>query len=105
MSETQVVVRGTLKPDGTLELAEAPALPPGPVEVTVRALAVAEPPRENWWEYLQRARAELEAMGHQFSTAEEINAYIEDIRSDDDRIEEAYRQAEAIRANTEQHGC
>lgn len=55
------------------------------------------PGGENWWEYLQRARAELEAMGHPFSTEEEINSYIEELRSGDERIEEVYRQIEKDR--------
>jgi hypothetical protein len=51
---------------------------------------------------LQRARAELEASGHQFQTKEEIDAYIEDLRSGDERLEEIYRQIEEYRG--EQRG-
>jgi hypothetical protein len=94
MSPTQVVVRGTLKPDGTLELEERPGLPAGPVEVIVRSLPEARAGAEDWWQYLQRARAELEALGHRFSTGQEVNAYIEDLRSGDERIEEVYRRIE-----------
>jgi hypothetical protein len=53
----------------------------GPVEITVRPIAASEPGKENWWEYLQRSRAELEAEGHQFRSGEEIDAYIEVLRS------------------------
>jgi hypothetical protein len=42
-------------------------------------------------EYLQRARAELEAEGHEFRTGEEIDAYIEELRSGDERIEQINR--------------
>lgn len=91
MNLRQVVVRGTVKFDGTLEVEQPIALPPGPVEVVLRPLTAMPPQGENWWQYLQRARAELEAMGHHFSTGEEINAYIDDLRSGDERIEEAYR--------------
>jgi hypothetical protein len=51
-------------------------------------------PQEDWWQYLQRARAELEQLGHHFSTGEQINAYIEDLRSYDDPWEEAARTIE-----------
>jgi hypothetical protein len=93
MTPTQAVVHGTLKPDGTLELDERPALPPGPVEITLRPLGVSTAGQEDWWQYLQRARAELEAAGHHFRTKEEIDAEIDDLRSGDDRIERAYREA------------
>ena len=36
MNASQVLVRGTIKQDGALELAETLQLPPGPVEVLVR---------------------------------------------------------------------
>ena len=99
MSRAQVVVRGTLRPDGTLDLADRPALPAGPVEVVISALPMADDAREDWWHYLQRARAELEAAGHRFLTEDEVNASIAELRSswDDDRIDEIHRQAEAGR--------
>lgn len=75
---------GQLLPDGTLDLSAAPPFKSGPVEVTVRPLTKSNEPKEDWWEYLQRARAELEALGHRFSTKEEIDAYIEDLRRDRD---------------------
>jgi hypothetical protein len=36
MNETPNIVRGVLKPDGTLELDERPSMPAGRVEVTIR---------------------------------------------------------------------
>jgi hypothetical protein len=36
MSPAEIVVEGTLKPDGTLELDEKPSLPPGRVKVTLQ---------------------------------------------------------------------
>jgi len=38
MSLSEVVVEGTLKPDGTLELDRKPNLPPGRVQVIVQAI-------------------------------------------------------------------
>src|SRR5437763_1241552 len=94
MSLSEVVVRGMLKADGTLELVEAPPLAAGPGEVTIRPLAAASATQEDWWQYLQRARRELEAMGHRFASGEQVNAYIEDLRSDDEPGEEAARTVE-----------
>jgi hypothetical protein len=94
MAPSHAVIHGTLKPDGTLELEGRPALPPGPVEVIIRTLPQGGTTKEDWFQYLQRARAELEAAGCRFATAEEIHAYLDDLRSGDERIEEAYRQAE-----------
>jgi hypothetical protein len=73
MNTSQVLVRGTLNPDGVLVLEETPALPPGPVEVVIRALP-ASGSEEGWWEYLQRCRAEMLAQGHRFRSREEIDA-------------------------------
>lgn len=102
MSQTPNIVRGTLLPDGTLELAERPSLPAGPVEVTIRPFST--PARtsvsgENWWECLQRLRAEREASGVPFRTREEIDIEIEEMRSGGvDRIDEIWLQIEASRA-------
>ena len=90
-----ITVQSVVRPDGSLELPLLPALSSGPVEVTVRPLAGSPSTQENWWEYLQRARAELEAEGHEFRTGEEIDAYIEELRSGDDRIEQIYRTMNA----------
>lgn len=74
MHMEQAIVRGTLKPDGTLELAERPSLPAGPVEVLIRVQNEKATLEETWWEYLQRARGELLAQGFVFRTREEIDA-------------------------------
>jgi hypothetical protein len=83
---TPITVQGTVRPDGSLEFPPLSALPSGPVEVTVRPIPSSHDGEENWWEYLQRARAELEAEGHEFRTGEEIDSYIEELRSGDDPI-------------------
>ncbi len=90
MSGQPVVIHGNLRSDGSLELAAKPNLPPGPVEVTLRPLPVDQSGGGDWWEYLQKARAELEAAGHPFRTKEEIDADLADLRSGDERIEQAY---------------
>jgi hypothetical protein len=98
MASSPVVVQGTLKADGTIVPDQKPNLPPGRVELVIRAVSPAAGPQEDWWQYLQRARAELEAMGHRFRTKEEIDAEIEDLCSGEERLEEVYRQIEAARS-------
>jgi len=80
MATDQVVIRGTLKPDGSLELDCPPNLPAGPVEVVLRSLSSSVQSDEDWWQYLQRARAELEAKGGPFRTAEDIDTERQDFR-------------------------
>jgi hypothetical protein len=92
MATAYVVVRGILKPDGSLELESTPHLPAGPVEVVLRSLALPPQSSEDWWQYLQRVRAELEAAGTPFRTAEAIDQERQDFRGGEDRIEEMYRQ-------------
>ena len=82
MTGATQLVEGMIKPDGTMELRESIRLPPGQVRVTVEAVTSPERPTEDWWSYLEHARAELEAQGAMFSTGEEINQYIEQLRSD-----------------------
>jgi hypothetical protein len=101
MSTLPVVVQGTVQPDGTLVLDERLQLPTGRVQVTVQPLATSVPGGEDWWQFLQRARAELEKAGQGFRTQEEIEAEREDFRSGDERIEEVLRQVEAARASPE----
>jgi hypothetical protein len=101
MSLREVVVGGTLKPDGTLELDQKPDLSPGRVEVVLRPVQEPAPAEGDWWSHLQRVRAERGAAGYPFMNEEEVTAYVEDLRADDDRTEEAYRQAEEARKNEE----
>lgn len=84
MNVTQVV-EGTLKPDGSLEVTDKFDLPPGRVRVTVEVLNETSPAGEDWFEYLQRARAEREAAGAVFRTREEIDAEINAMRDEWDR--------------------
>src|SRR5205809_1015096 len=74
MNAVQVMVRGTLKPDGSLELLETPSLPPGPVEVLIRVVPTLKEGEESWFEWLVRARAEMVAKGFQPRSKEEIDA-------------------------------
>ncbi|HEX5270765.1 MAG TPA: hypothetical protein VFW33_09775 [Gemmataceae bacterium] len=91
-------VLGTVRPDGTLELDRKLDVPAGRVRVRVEALPPpAAAPAESLIEFVDRARREMEAAGHKFMTDEEGAAWIEELRAEDDRIEEVYRQAEEER--------
>ena len=102
MSLQEIVVAGTLKPDGTLELDQKPDLPPGRVTVVLRPESeAATPPQEDWWQFLQRTRRELEAAGHPFMNEEEVNAHMEWLRARD-QIDDLLRQADEGRPGREQ---
>ncbi|MGH7225901.1 MAG: hypothetical protein ACRELF_22000, partial [Gemmataceae bacterium] len=62
-------------------------------------------PAEGLVEFVERMRREMEAAGSHFMNDEEVSAWIEELRSEDDRIEEAYRQAEEERRPQERPGC
>lgn len=91
MSLHEIVVEGTLKPDGTLELDQKPNLSPGRVQVVLRPTQESAAAREGWWPYMQRVRAEREAAGYPFMTEEEVTAHIEWLR-EGDRIDDLLRQ-------------
>ncbi len=89
MSETQVEVTGTLQPDGTLVLDQKPRLPPGRVRVVLQTVAPTAAPSEGLVEFVNRVRRESEARGHRFMTDEEVAAWVEELRAEDDRVEQA----------------
>ncbi|MEX2121914.1 MAG: hypothetical protein WD847_20205 [Pirellulales bacterium] len=82
MKPSQVVVHGMLRPDGSIQLDSRPNLPAGPIEVVLRPLSVPVPAEDDWWQQLQRARAELEAVGGPFRTSEEIEEERQGFRED-----------------------
>jgi hypothetical protein len=101
MSRTEVIIQGMLHPDGTLELDQKPNLSPGRVTVVLRPESQPTPPQEDWWQFMQRARRELEAAGTHFMNEEEVNAHIEWLR-EGDRIDDLLRQADEERQRREQ---
>jgi hypothetical protein len=105
MNAAETVVHGSVRPDGSLQLDEKLRLPAGRVQITVQPVMESTTPKEDWWDYLQKARAEIEASGTKFRTAEEIEAEREDFRSGDDRAENLYRELESERRRQEQKGC
>jgi hypothetical protein len=101
MSHSQIEMTGTLQPDGTLVLDRRPDLPPGKVAVTLRAVAEAAPPTEDWWQMMQRIRAEREASGYPFLSESQMAEHLDALREDDDRIDRLHRDIERERRNQE----
>src|SRR5438477_11008 len=85
--------RAKFQPAGTLLLDQKPNLPAGRVRVVVQPLPVAAA-TEDWWQYLQRTRRQLEAINYPTMTAAEVESHVEWLRGDEDRIEEVYREIE-----------
>jgi hypothetical protein len=94
MSVTEVVVEGTLKSDGTLELDQKPNLSPGRVTVALRQESAPSATAEGWWPLMQRLRAEREAAGHPFMDESEMDAHVRWLRDDDERIDRIHREIE-----------
>lgn len=75
---TNETLGGVLLPDGTLELEHTPTLPAGRVNVTLEVvpmnLTADSSANDDWWNYLQRVRSEVEAAGGPFRSEEQIEA-------------------------------
>ena len=97
MSLNEMVIEGTLKPDGTLELDEKLNLPPGRVKVTVQT--------EDWLRYLKRCRAELEASGATFRRGVDIEAEIDEIRGESERVDGIRWEQEWAKHHPEAPSC
>lgn len=85
MNASQIILQGTVRPDGTLELPGKLNLPPGQVRVTVEVMNSPEATSEDWFHYLRRARAERESQGASFRSREEIDAEINMLRDEWDQ--------------------
>jgi len=80
MSAETVVLRGFVRADGTLDVPGKVTVTPGPVEVTVRAIAGAK--GEDLVTLLARIGAEQQASRHAARTREEIDADIRQMRDE-----------------------
>ena len=69
-----VTVQGTLRPDGTLELAQKVTLPPGQVTVTIQPAGAAAPAGRGLADVIDEIRKGQEARGFQGRGADEIEA-------------------------------
>lgn len=93
---TTETLTGLLKPDGTLELDEAPRLPAGRVEVVLHLLHAPDSCVEDWWGYLQRAR--LRRRPHASARGPQIEAERETFREEGDQRGDINRPTEEAQA-------
>ncbi len=105
MSVTEIVVQGTLNPDGTLELDDKPNLAPGRVTVVLRP--VPELPSDDpFWQRMQAIWDGQKARGFVPRSAQEVEAERRRVRQEWEermqRIEQVRAEAEAIRKTREQ---
>jgi hypothetical protein len=87
VSLSEVVMEGTLKPDGTLELDRKPKLSPGRVTVVLRQETDSPQMEEDWFQFLQNARKKMDQAGCHFMDEKEIQAHIDWLR-EGDRIDD-----------------
>jgi hypothetical protein len=95
MMDMPVTVQGTLKPDGTLELAQKLTLPPGQVMVTVQPMPTSTPWR-TLMDVMDEIRRRQKARGFQGRSAEEIDAGLQEGEAEYEQRMQAL-QAQTIR--------
>jgi hypothetical protein len=74
MNLNEVVIEGTLKPDGTLELDQKPGLAPGRVKVTLQPAQAGAHRQRGLADVIDEIRHGQQARGFQGRSAEEIEA-------------------------------
>jgi hypothetical protein len=95
MSASAVTLEALLRPDGTLELTERIALPPGRVQVTITPFPEL-PPDDPFWQRMQARWAAQRARGHSPRGAPEVAEERQAVR---DEWEARMRRIEQIQAD------
>ena len=72
MSYDTVVIQGTLKPDGIVELDEIPAMTPGRVQVTLQPVLEGSSPQGGLANAIEEMRQYQQSVGYQARTPEEM---------------------------------
>ena len=93
MSLNSVIVMGTLRADGTLELDERPTLAPGRVQVAIvpAQIPAASGSRRTLLDVLDEIRTGQTARGYQGRSIEEMKADEAARRAEDEEYEERWR--------------
>src|SRR5438046_2518613 len=89
MSLIPVVVEGTLKPDGTLELDQKPSLSPGRVTVMLQPVQATQSHGRGLAQVIDEIRQDQQARGFQGRSADEIEA---GLREGDDDYEKKMQE-------------
>jgi hypothetical protein len=101
----EIVVEGTLNPDGTLELDKRVALVPGRVLVTVVSLPDL-PKSDPFWDRMQAIWADQKRRGHVARSVQDVEAERRAVRDEWEqrmrRIERIQAEAEDLRRRSEQ---
>jgi len=92
MSLNTIVVQGTLKPDGTLELDEKPTLAPGRVHVVLQPVSMGLMPQGGLAQTIAEIRRNQHARGYAGITAEEIARDEDQRRADEDAYEQRMQE-------------
>jgi hypothetical protein len=104
MNPNTIEIQGTLQADGRLVLDEKPALPPGRVRVTLRAVSSSVEADTDLLAVLHRIRAAQQSRGHVPRTREEIDAEIAAMRGEDEErmqaIERLHAECQRTRRQT-----
>ena len=103
MSLDAVVVQGTLKPDGSLELDTVPGLAPGRVYVTLQPVLAGSPSKGGLAATIDEIRRYQQGVGYQGRTPEEMARDEDERRADDDayeqRMQEIWSQTQSAATN------
>jgi hypothetical protein len=92
MSLSEVVIEGTLKPDGTLQLDQKPSLSPGRVQVTVKPLTASSTGQGGLVEVMDQIRQSQQARGYQGRTPEQKQAEEKARQEEDEEYERRSKQ-------------
>ncbi len=88
MNLSEVIIEGTLKPDGTLELDKKPNLKPGRVQVILQTLPEL-PDADPFWKVMKSIWSEQKARGHVPRSVDEVEAETRAMREGWGRRQEA----------------
>jgi hypothetical protein len=91
VSLSEVVIEGTLKPDGTLELDQKPSLSPGRVKVILQSAPAGMPPQRGLAQVIDEIHQGQLARGFQGRSAEEIQAGLQEGEAEYERKMQALR--------------
>ncbi|MCC6125364.1 MAG: hypothetical protein IT426_10405 [Pirellulales bacterium] len=101
METSQVVVHGSIDPDGILQVHEPIPLPPGEVQVTIQVIEPISRPRNSIWDVMERIWADHRTSGFIPRSRAEIdaehNTYRENLEEGFLKVEEIQKECETFR--------